>query len=107
MTPARPGGPDEALVRVQHLAGPERQPAADLDPATHPQPCTRRERSPFDDRAPQVTPHRLGQAGQLGVAEHLVGVVAQLGLDVAHRRAGIRHRLRSISAGSGPYLRIA
>ena len=58
------GGPDQTLVRVDDLAGGERQPPADLDVPPHPQFRAGGQRGAVGDRCPQVPPYRCGQVGR-------------------------------------------
>ena len=67
--PGHPGGPEEAVVRAEHLAGPERQPAADLDAAPHAQTGRGVQGRARGDGLGQVAAHRLRQPVQLGRAE--------------------------------------
>ena len=69
--PGRPGRPDEAAPRAEHLAGPERQPAADLDGPAHPQPGRGVQGRARGDGLGEVAAHRLRQPVQLGRAEPL------------------------------------
>jgi len=69
--PGRPGRPDEALAGAEDLAGPERQPAADLDGAPHPQPGRGGQGRARGDGLGEVAAHRLGQPVQRGRAEPL------------------------------------
>ena len=69
--PGRPGRPDEAALRAEHLAGPERQPAADLDGPAHPQPGRGVQGRARGDGLGEVAAHRLRQPVQLGRAEPL------------------------------------